>query len=76
MGLCCIVSLALVFGHGAPPLRYIEVIQAMNSARFLLFVTFFLALCCGFGARALQLRFRGIFTVLLLAVCIDLGPTT
>lgn len=76
VGLCCIAALALVFAHGAPPLRYIEVVQAMNSARFLLFVAFFLALCCGFGVRALQLRFRGVFTLLLLAVCIDLGPTT
>ena len=76
VGVGLLAALALVFGHGWPPLRYIEVVQAMNSARFLLFVAFFLSLGCGLGARALQLRFKNIYALLLLMLCIDLGPTT
>ena len=76
VGVGLLVSLALVFAHGLPPLRFIEVVQAMNSARFLLFVVFFLALACGLGARLLAHRFKGVYVFLLLAVVIDLGPTS
>ena len=76
VGIGLVVALALVFLRDWPPLCYIEVVQAMNSARFLLFAVFFLALAGGFGVRALQLRFKNAVAPLLLALCLDLGPTT
>jgi hypothetical protein len=76
VGICLLVSLSLALGHGLPPWRYIDVAQAMNSARFLLFVVFFLSLAVGLGTRELLRRRRATFALLLLVVCADLGPTT
>ncbi len=79
---CLIASLILVFGYRWPLLRSLSVVQAFGSGRYLLFVVFFLAVMVGVGTVALiRLRSRrgkgnNIFTLLLLIVMVDLGPTT
>ena len=40
-----------VFAHDGPILSDLAVVQAFNAGRFLLFVVFFLALCCGIAAH-------------------------
>ena len=74
------VSLWLVFGYRLEPLRSLPVVQALSAARYLLFAAFFLALMVGVGAQCTA-KLRGwnpgrVFSVLLLVVVVDLGPTT
>ena len=79
---CLMVSLALVFAYRWPPLASLGVVQAFNAGRYLLFVVFFLSVMAGVGSVALvhfcQIRRTGndIFTILLIIVFADLGPTT
>ena len=66
-----------VFAHDGPILSDLAVVQAFNAGRFLLFVVFFLALCCGIAAHWLHRAGTGrIYTFLLLFVLVDLGSTT
>lgn len=79
---CLILSLILVFGYRWPILQSLSVVQAFNAGRYLLFVVFFLAVMAGAGTVTLirlQSRHgkgRDVFTLLLLILIIDLGPTT
>ena len=80
--LCLLASLLLVFGYRWPVLRDLSVVQAFNSARYLLFVAFFGSVMAGVGAAAL-LRLRNqaswptpVFTALMLVIAVDLGSTT
>jgi hypothetical protein len=71
-----------VAGHNWPILRSLPVVQAFNSGRYLLFVSFFLSLVAGTGSlylyKALGTKWgiTRIFTFLLLFIFVDLGPTT
>lgn len=77
-----LAAVLLVFAYRLPPLQIIQLIQAMNAARYLLFVAFFLALMTGVGLRVLYYKFPQtpqrdrLFTLVLLFVLLDLGPTT
>ena len=79
---CLILSLVLVFAYRWPPLASLGIIQAFNAGRYLLFVVFFLSVLAGVGSVALvhfcQIRRSGIdiFTILLITLFADLGPTT
>ena len=79
---CLIASLILVFGYRWPLLRSLNIVQAFNAGRYLLFVVFFLAVMAGVGTltlirlRVIQGKGSNVFTLLLLAVMVDLGPTT
>lgn len=79
---CFIVSLLLVFGYRLPPLGQIDVVQAFNAGRYLLFVVFFLCVMVGAGAAALITFCRrrnkriDIVAIMLLVMIVDLGPTT
>jgi len=79
---CLLIAFLLVFAYRSPPLRVLLFVQAMNSARYLLFLVFFLAFMVGMGTRSLLLLRRGgfdrdrLFTLLLVGVVIDLGTTT
>ena len=78
---CLTVSLLLVFGYRWP-LGSLGVVQAFNAGRYLLFVVFFLSLMVGMGSVTVVRLFCGrgkgthAFTILLLIVIADLGPTT
>ena len=76
---CLAVSLLLVFGYRL--LQAIPLVTALNAGRYLLFTVFFLSLAAGFGCRAMaELNLRrerwSLATIPLLAILVDLGPTT
>ncbi len=76
-----ILTIVLVFAHDIPPIRFIPVIQAFPPARYLLFLTFFLALAAGLGFHLIELRARHIkyhraFFIILAVLLLDLGTTT
>jgi hypothetical protein len=80
---CLLGSLVMVFGYRTALVRLLPNSEILGAGRYLLFVTFFLALCAGHGVRFLQVRSRrrggawqrvvGLATLVLVA---DLGPTT
>jgi len=74
------VSLILVLGYRWPVIRSLEVVQAFNAGRYLLFVAFFGALMAGLGAHVLMQMWRRqavrVVTSILLVVLVDLGLTT
>lgn len=79
---CLGLSLALIFLYRYPPLTFIHLVQAMNAARYLLFLACFLSFMAGVGTYLLT-RYKKVdlprsrwFSILLLALVIDLGPTT
>ncbi len=78
---CLTVSFLLVFGYRWP-LGSLSFVQAFNAGRYLLFVVFFLSVTVGVSSISLVRFFcrRGtgihIFTILLIIVFVDLGPTT
>jgi len=77
---CWGVSLILVLGYRWPVIRSLEVVQAFNAGRYLLFVAFFGALMAGLGAHVLMQMWRRqavrVVTSILLVVLVDLGLTT
>ncbi len=76
-----LVTLILV-AYRWPPINEVNLIQIFNPSRYLLFVAFFLALSAGVGSHLLclfkpvQFRRSRCYTILLLILLIDLGPTT
>ena len=81
--LCCLgLTALLVFGYRLPPLQSLPVVKMLAAGRYLLFTVFFLALAAGPAAQALTILLRGrrwrvpVSTLILLAIAIDLGPTT
>ena len=79
---CLILSLLVVAAYRLPPISSLPLIHSFNASRYLLFLSFFLALAAGLGAHLLLERVpaatRGSrwCTVLILAIGVDLFPTT
>ena len=82
-GLVCLVLVVLLtFAYRLPPISMLQLVQAFNASRYLLFLAFFLALATGIGVHLLLLycpknlsRSR-YYTLLLVLVLVDLFPTT
>ena len=80
--LCLILTLLLIFAYRLPPISSLPLIHAFNASRYLLFLTFLLALAVGIGAHMLTKNPPWGITgsrwcsLLLLAVFVDLFPTT
>ncbi len=79
----CLVLVALVIiAYRWPPLAALPLVHAFNASRYLLFLSFFLALAAGAGAYHLlshgprTLARSRWYTILLLVLMIDLFPTT
>ena len=77
---CLLVSSMLIIGYHWPPLNVLGILHSFNASRYLLFVVFFLSVLAGASA---SIRLRNsrrdrndVFTLLFLAVMVDLGPTT
>ena len=79
---CLILTLLIVFAYRWPPIGSLPLIHAFNASRYLLFLALFLALASGIGAHVLLQQIpKGPgrsrrCTLLLLATCVDLFPTT
>ncbi len=79
---CLLLAWSLVFAYRYPPLNWLQLIQAFNASRFLLFFSFFLSLAAGFGCflllryRAFSARRSRIFALVVGVVLVDLGSTT
>ena len=81
--LCCLgITIILVFGYLWAPLQSLPVVKMLAAGRYLLFTVLFLALAVAPGAKALMILLRRrhwripVSTLILLAIAIDLGPTT
>ena len=81
--LCCLtLTVLLVFGYRWSPFQSLPIVKMMGAGRYLLFTVFFLALAAGPAAQALMVLLRRrrwrvpVSTLILLAIAIDLGPTT
>ncbi len=79
---CLFVSSMLIIGYHWPHMNVLGILHSFNAGRFLLFVVFYLSVLAGAGASAI-IRMRngrrdrnGVFTLLFLALMVDLGPTT
>ena len=79
----CLILVALVIiAYRWPPLAQMPLVHAFNASRYLLFLSFFLALAAGLGAYCLlphgprRLKRSRRYTLLLLVLMIDLFPTT
>ena len=79
----CLVLVALVIiAYRWPPLAAFPLVHAFNASRYLLFLSFFLALAAGVGAYHLlshgprSLARSRCYTILLLVLVVDLFPTT
>ena len=82
-GLACLALVVLVvFAYRWPPFNLIQFVQVFNASRYLLFLSFFLAMAAGVGTHLILLnRLWGwkrsrLFTLAILLVLIDLVPTT
>jgi hypothetical protein len=79
--ICLVLSLVAVLGYRWSLVQWLPGLTMLAAYRYLLFAAFFLALMVGVGTRALLVagpmahRSR-LVALLLLAVAIDLGPTT
>ncbi len=79
---CLILSLLVVAAYRLPPISSLPLVHSFNASRYLLFLSFFLALAAGLGAHLLLERVPAASrrsrwcTVLLLAIGVDLFPTT
>ena len=79
---CLLLSVLVIFAYRLPPFNMLSLVQVSNSSRYLLFLTFFLALAAGIGTLMLlqhrpgQLSRNRCFTLLFLFLWIDLFPTT
>ena len=81
--LCCLgMTVVLVFGYRWEPLQSLPVVKMLSAGRYLLFTIFFLTLAVGPASQGLMVLLRRrhwrvpASTVILLAIAIDLGPTT
>lgn len=79
---CLILTLLIVCAYRLPPVSSIPLIHAFNASRYLLFLSFFLALAAGLGSHLLLQQLpEGLArsrrcTLLLLVIGLDLFPTT
>ena len=79
---CLLLVALVVIAYRWPPLAALPLIHAFNASRYLLFLSFFLALAAGVGAYCLlphgprSLARSRWYTILLLVLVIDLFPTT
>ena len=80
--LCLILTTLVVFTYRWPLVSTLPLIHAFNASRYLLFLSFFLALAAGIGTYMLlqhgprSLARSRWYTLLLLVVWVDLFPTT
>ena len=80
--MCLILTLLVIFAYRLPPISSLPLIHAFNASRYLLFLTFFLALAVGIGAHVLTksapLGIGGSrwCSLVLLVMFADLFPTT
>jgi len=79
---CLFISVLLIVGYRWPILSSIPFVQGLSSGRYLLFVAFFLCvlvgICCTFllpDRNKHRARSKSV-SLLLLALVLDLGPTT
>ena len=70
------LSLVLVLAYRNPWVQAVPMVTALSSGRYLLFVTFFLALAAGWGGQYLCAGRRQRYGLLLLLLAVDLGTTT
>lgn len=80
---CLVGGLVMVFAYRSALVRLLPNYEILASGRYLLYVSFFLALSAGHGVRLLQARRRTIghggrrvVAVAILLIVADLGPTT
>ena len=79
---CLILTTLVVFTYRWPLVSALPLIHAFNASRYLLFLSFFLALAAGIGTYMLlqhgprSLARSRWYTLLLLVVWVDLFPTT
>jgi hypothetical protein len=73
---CLALALVLVFGYRWPVLRDLQVVQALNAGRYLLFVVAFLSATAGAAVAVLSPRPGRLYTIVLLLLLVDLGTTT
>ena len=80
--ICLLLTLVVIFAYRWPPISSLPLIHAFNASRYLLFLTFFLSIAAGIGARMLMTRAgRGPgpdrwCALLVLALGVDLFPAT
>ena len=80
--LCLILTTLVVFTYRWPLVSTLPLIHAFNASRYLLFLSFFLALAAGIGTYMLlqhgprSLARSRWYTLLLLVIWVDLFPTT
>ena len=80
--LCLLLTLLVICAYRLPPVEALPLLHAFNASRYLLFLTFFLALAVGIGAHVLtQNSPWGVgrsrwCSLLLLVIFADLFPTT
>ena len=79
---CLIGCLVLVFGYRLPVIHEIPLVKAVNPARHLVFLVFFVSCLAGFGLlswhRCRKVSYLDLkpFTFILILTILDLGPTT
>ncbi len=80
--LCLFCAVWVVLAYRLPPVSMLHLVQNMNAARYLLFVVFFLSASAGIGTHLLRIALRRhpcsqrLYTLLLVALFVDLGSTT
>ena len=78
---CLTITIVLAFGYKWSLLQA-PVVQMLGAGRYLLFTVFFLSLAVGMSAHLLMIVLRKhrlrmpVSTAMLLAIAVDLGPTT
>jgi hypothetical protein len=75
-GACAFVALVLAMAYHWAPLQALAPVRALNPGRYLVFVSFFIALAAGVGGQILARRRTAFWGWALLALLVDLGPTT
>ena len=79
---CLLLAWSFTFAYRYPPVSLVQLVQAFNASRYLLFFSFFLALLSGAGcyfllrAKVLSMRRSNLFSLVILVVLVDLGTTT
>ncbi|MFT5374450.1 MAG: hypothetical protein ACI906_001269 [Candidatus Latescibacterota bacterium] len=74
--LLLLLSLVLVMAYRNSWVQALPMVTALSAGRYLLFVTFFLALAAGWGGQYFCAVKRSRYGVILLILAVDLGTTT
>ena len=79
---CLAITLIFVFAYRWSLLQALPVVKILGAGRYLLFTVFFLALASAFATRTLMIVLKRhhwripVQTMIVIAIVIDLGPTT